>query len=126
MAEHHGVYITSDALEAAVQLSSRYINGRQLPDKAVSVLDTACSRVALSQNAIPGLLDSKRKSVQLKQDELKQLEKEFQFGSENTESVQRIRRDIDELSTQVSDLELQWNKEQAWVEQAIALREKLL
>ncbi|WP_038891240.1 type VI secretion system ATPase TssH [Vibrio campbellii] len=125
MAEHHGVYITSDALEAAVQLSSRYINGRQLPDKAVSVLDTACSRVALSQNAIPGVLDSKRKSVQLKQDELKQLEKEFQFGSENTESVQRIRRDIDELSTQVSDLELQWNKEQTWVEQAIALREKI-
>ncbi|MEF1339155.1 AAA family ATPase, partial [Vibrio rotiferianus] len=46
MADHHDVYITSQALASAVQLSARYINGRQLPDKAVSVLDTACSRVA--------------------------------------------------------------------------------
>lgn len=53
MEEHHGVHITNEALKAAVYLSNRYINGRQLPDKAVSVLDTACSRVALSQSATP-------------------------------------------------------------------------
>ena len=76
MSNHHGVYITSQALEAAVQLSSRYINGRQLPDKAVSVLDTACSRVALSQSSIPGVLDNKKKAMQLKQAELEQLIKE--------------------------------------------------
>ncbi|NMS31871.1 type VI secretion system ATPase TssH, partial [Vibrio parahaemolyticus] len=58
MAQHHDVHITNQALNAAVQLSARYINGRQLPDKAVSVLDTACSRVALSQSSTPGGLDA--------------------------------------------------------------------
>lgn len=126
MSNHHGVYITSQALEAAVQLSSRYINGRQLPDKAVSVLDTACSRVALSQSSIPGVLDNKKKAMQLKQAELEQLIKESQFGRDHSDVIENIRIEIDQLSHSVLTLEAQWQQEQLWVEDAKALRNKIL
>ncbi|MHA2760045.1 type VI secretion system ATPase TssH [Vibrio harveyi] len=126
MSNHHGVYITSQALEAAVQLSSRYINGRQLPDKAVSVLDTACSRVALSQSSIPGVLDNKKKAMQLKQAELEQLIKESQFGRDLSDVIENIRIEIDQLSHSVLTLEAQWQQEQLWVEDAKALRNKIL
>ncbi|MHA2849332.1 type VI secretion system ATPase TssH [Vibrio harveyi] len=126
MSNHHGVYITSQALEAAVQLSSRYINGRQLPDKAVSVLDTACSRVALSQSSIPGVLDNKKKAMELKQAELEQLIKESQFGRDHSDVIENIRIEIDQLSHSVLTLEAQWQQEQLWVEDAKALRNKIL
>ncbi|CAK6716062.1 Protein ClpV1 [Vibrio harveyi] len=126
MSNHHGVYITSQALEAAVQLSSRYINGRQLPDKAVSVLDTACSRVALSQSSIPGVLDNKKKAMQLKQAELEQLIKESQFGRDHSDVIENIRIEIDQLSHSVLTLEAQWQQEQLCVEDAKALRNKIL
>ncbi|RCR59546.1 type VI secretion system ATPase TssH, partial [Vibrio harveyi] len=126
MSNHHGVYITSQALEAAVQLSSRYINGRQLPDKAVSVLDTACSRVALSQSSIPSVLDNKKKAMQLKQAELEQLIKESQFGRDHSDVIENIRIEIDQLSHSVLTLEAQWQQEQLWVEDAKALRNKIL
>lgn len=57
MREHHKVAVMDEALVQAVRLSSRYITGRQLPDKAVSVLDTACARIALAQSSQPGLLE---------------------------------------------------------------------
>ncbi|WP_045500271.1 type VI secretion system ATPase TssH [Vibrio hyugaensis] len=125
MANHHGVYITSKALEAAVQLSARYINGRQLPDKAVSVLDTACSRVALSQAATPGSLDSKRKALQIKELELEQLSKESLFGSENSREINDTREKIDELQGQILELEATWETEKQWVEEVKIIRQKI-
>lgn len=125
MAKHHGVYITSKALEAAVQLSARYINGRQLPDKAVSVLDTACSRVALSQAATPGALDSKRKALQIKELELQQLTKESLYGSENSRAINDIREKIDALHGQILELEATWETEKLWVEEAKEIRQKI-
>ncbi|WP_155487738.1 AAA family ATPase, partial [Vibrio harveyi] len=102
------------------------INGRQLPDKAVSVLDTACSRVALSQSSIPGVLDNKKKAMQLKQAELEQLIKESQFGRDHSDVIENIRIEIDQLSHSVLTLEAQWQQEQLWVEDAKALRNKIL
>ncbi|YCO02227.1 type VI secretion system ATPase TssH [Vibrio sp. VNB-15] len=125
MAKHHGVYITSKALEAAVQLSARYINGRQLPDKAVSVLDTACSRVALSQAATPGALDSKRKALQIKELELQQLTKESLYGSENSRAINDIREKIDALHGQILELEATWETEKLWVKEAKEIRQKI-
>lgn len=126
MGEHHGVYITSHALNAAVQLSSRYINGRQLPDKAVSVLDTACSRVALSQSTTPGALDSKKKLLQIKEAEHRQLLKESQLGDAHDEKLQEIQQKIEALSTEVSELESIWDQEKQWVSEAKQLRMKVM
>ncbi|MGR5235990.1 type VI secretion system ATPase TssH [Vibrio alfacsensis] len=126
MAKHHGVYITSSALEAAVHLSARYINGRQLPDKAVSVLDTACSRVALSQSATPGVLDSKKKMLQLKEAEYAQLIKESQLGSEHSKQLEDVRTEIDVLSNQILELDARWGTEKQLVEEAAVLRARIL
>src|SRR3546814_1231768 len=60
MADHHKVRILDEALVEAVKLSSRYIAGRQLPDKAVSVLDTACAKIAIGQNSIPAEIEDAR------------------------------------------------------------------
>jgi type VI secretion system protein VasG len=125
MTDHHDVYITSQALTSAVQLSARYINGRQLPDKAVSVLDTACSRVALSQSATPGVLDSKRKKLALKQEELTQLSKEALFGSDHGDKVCQISNQIETLKEAIITLEERWDQEVEWVSQAKALRIKI-
>jgi type VI secretion system protein VasG len=125
MADHHDVYITSQALASAVQLSARYINGRQLPDKAVSVLDTACSRVALSQSSTPGLLDSKRKKLTLKEEELTQLSKEALFGSDLGHNVGQVGNEIEVLKGEIIALEERWREEVEWVSQAKALRLKI-
>ncbi|MFH0273249.1 type VI secretion system ATPase TssH [Vibrio jasicida] len=125
MSKHHDVYITNKALEAAVQLSARYINGRQLPDKAVSVLDTACSRVALSQSSTPGALDSKRKDLQIRELELDQLYKESQFGSANDHKIFDIKEKINVLHSEILELEAIWQKEKQWVDEAKLIRQKI-
>jgi type VI secretion system protein VasG len=125
MSKHHDVYITNKALEAAVQLSARYINGRQLPDKAVSVLDTACSRVALSQSSTPGTLDSKRKDLQIRELELDQLYKESQFGSANDHKISDIKEKINVLHGEILELEEIWQKEKQWVDEAKLIRHKI-
>lgn len=125
MSKHHDVYITNKALEAAVQLSARYINGRQLPDKAVSVLDTACSRVALSQSSTPGTLDSKRKDLQIRELELDQLYKESEFGSANDHKISDIKEKINILHGEILELEEIWQKEKQWVDEAKLIRHKI-
>src|SRR5690606_4946240 len=73
MRDHHGVEVLDDAVVQAVRLSHRYISGRQLPDKAVSVLDTACARVALGQSATPAIIEDTRdrKSTRLNSSHVK-------------------------------------------------------
>ncbi|MCH4092633.1 type VI secretion system ATPase TssH [Acetobacter sp.] len=78
---HHGVLIMEDAVEAAVSLSARYVAGRQLPDKAVSLLDTACARVAMSQNAVPALLEDAERRMAVLDTEIKAVEQEAVFGN---------------------------------------------
>src|SRR5207344_3627392 len=68
--KHHRVQILDEALEAAVKLSHRYIPGRQLPDKSVSLIDTACARVAISLHATPAEVDDSRKRIEALQTEL--------------------------------------------------------
>ncbi|AQS83486.1 MAG: type VI secretion system ATPase TssH [Acetobacter aceti] len=79
--KHHGVLIMEDAVEAAVSLSARYVAGRQLPDKAVSLLDTACARVAMSQNAVPAPLEDAERRLVVLDTEIKALEQEAVFGN---------------------------------------------
>ncbi len=74
---HHKVRILDEAVSEAVRLSARYIPARQLPDKAVSLLDTACARVAMSQNAIPAPIDDCQRRLGVIDTELKIIEREI-------------------------------------------------
>jgi len=79
-AEHHGIAVLDEAVVAAVRFSHRYIQGRQLPDKAVSVLDTACARVALSQNAVPAAIEEATRRIEVLDTELTALAAERRVG----------------------------------------------
>lgn len=112
MEQHHDVVITADALQAAVALSKRYINGRQLPDKAVALLDTACARVAISQAATPGLVeDLQRQKVQLEA-EIKLLEREQVAGDDHSVTIAGLN---EKLQATLAKLEIE---QQAWHSQA--------
>jgi type VI secretion system protein VasG len=112
MEQHHDVVITADALQAAVALSKRYINGRQLPDKAVALLDTACARVAISQAATPGLVeDLQRQQVQL-ETEIKLLEREQVAGDDHSATIAELNQNLQDT---LSKLE---TEQQAWHAQA--------
>ena len=80
MEKHHKVQILDEALEAAVKLSHRYIPARQLPDKAVSLLDTACARVAVSQHATPAEVDDCRSRIEALETELGIIAREEAIG----------------------------------------------
>ena len=80
MEKHHQVQILDEALEAAVKLSHRYIPARQLPDKSVSLLDTACARVAVSLHATPAEVDDSRKRIEALQTELGIIGREKAIG----------------------------------------------
>ncbi|WP_394144967.1 type VI secretion system ATPase TssH [Vibrio atypicus] len=120
MEKHHGVSITDQALQSAVKLSSRYINGRQLPDKAVALLDTACARVAMSQAATPGHVEKILRKKQAFAAELEQLEREQITGSDHSDKCKRIQNELDEVSQQYDIAKNAWEQEQLLVEQAKA------
>src|SRR4029434_284834 len=85
MEKHHKVQILDEALEAAVRLSHRYIPARQLPDKSVSLLDTACARVAVSLHATPAEVDDSMKRIEALQTELEILRRESAIGVDTHE-----------------------------------------
>src|SRR4029077_12294350 len=85
--QHHHVRILDQAVIEAVRLSKRYIPGRQLPDKSVSVLDTACARVAMSQNAIPAAIEDHRRQIQLLTTEIGILSRESASGVDHQEDL---------------------------------------
>src|SRR5439155_10354467 len=78
--KHHRVQVLDEALEAAVRLSHRYIPSRQLPDKSVSLIDTACARVAISQHAVPAEVDDSRRRIEALQTELEIIGREQSSG----------------------------------------------
>src|SRR5690606_28185237 len=79
---HHKVQVLDEAIEAAVSLSARYIPARQLPDKSVSVLDTACARVAVSQHAVPAEVDDSRRRIEALTTELEIIARDESAGIE--------------------------------------------
>ena len=90
--KHHRVQILDEAIEAAVRLSHRYIPARQLPDKAVSLLDTACARVAVSQHAVPAEVDDCRRRIQALETELEIIGRETAIGIDAARARGRRRR----------------------------------
>ena len=125
MERHHKVQIFDEALEAAVRLSHRYIPARQLPDKSVSLLDTACARVAVSLHATPAEVDDSAKRIEA-------LETELQIiGRESAIGVDTVRREADATAllgderTRFDALNERWRTEKELVDRLLALRAKL-
>ncbi len=125
METHHQVQLLDEAIQASVRLAHRYIPARQLPDKSVSLLDTACARVAISQYAVPAEIDDSRKQIDALLAEKAILEKEENAGLD-TETRQAV---VDESlhveKQKLEALQARWQEEQALVKQVMDLRKKL-
>jgi type VI secretion system protein VasG len=122
---HHKVRILDEAMEAAVRLSHRYITGRQLPDKAVSVLDTSSARVALGQMTMPPAIEDCRRRIGLVETELGILERESLTGGNFAERLEALVKEKAEVENRLGELEKKWNEEKSRVEELRGLRDKL-
>jgi type VI secretion system protein VasG len=122
---HHKVRVLDEALEAAARLSHRYIPSRQLPDKAVSLIDTACARVAISQHATPPQVEDCRRKIEALETELRILDRETSIGIEHTERRSEIQAKLDNENQQFATMEAAWIKERDLVGQILELRNEL-
>ncbi|MFV0672872.1 type VI secretion system ATPase TssH [Variovorax sp. tm] len=123
--KHHGVLILDAALEAAVSLSHRYIPARQLPDKAVSLLDTACARVALSQHALPAAIEDLQRRIEVLGIESGIAEREAAIGVGEPQRVEDIAAQVAQAKAELEVLEKRRVEESALVERIVALRKQL-
>ncbi|WOD20083.1 type VI secretion system ATPase TssH [Paraburkholderia kirstenboschensis] len=125
MEQHHKVQVLDEALEAAVRLSHRYIPARQLPDKAVSLLDTACARVAVSQHATPASVDDSRKRIAALETELEIIGRETAVGVNTQEREAAASEKLAAEQARLATLESRWVAEKELVTQILALRAQL-
>jgi type VI secretion system protein VasG len=125
MEEHHKVRILDEAVEAAVKLSHRYISGRQLPDKSVSVLDTACARVALGQVANPPALEDCERHMAIIGREIEILEREAVTGGDHRERLDELVKEKAVEEKRHADLKKQWEHEKHLVGQISTIRQRL-
>ena len=109
--KHHNVRILGEALEAASQLSHRYISGRQLPDKAISLLDTACARVGISQAATPAAVEDLDRQLGLLASEVSMLEREGRSGVEVADKLAERAARKTELEAERADAATRWQAE---------------
>ncbi len=122
---HHNVRILDEAVEAAVRLSHRYISGRQLPDKAVSVLDTACARVALGQVATPPAIEDCRRRIAHITTEVGILERESATGGDFRERLDELAKERAAAEARLADLEARWAEETRLIGELRAIRDRL-
>ena len=125
MEAHFNVRVMEEAIVEAVRLSARYISGRQLPDKAISVLDTACARVALGQSATPAAIEDGRRQVTALTEEIDALNKELAIGGVHAERLNELREKREEVRKQLAADEARWAKECELVEKIQAIRAQL-
>ena len=123
--KHHRVAILDEAIEAAVRLSHRYIPARQLPDKSVSLLDTAAARVAVSQHAVPPAVDDCRRRIQALETELEIIARETAIGIDAAAREASARTALDAEQSRLAGLEDRWGAEKALVDKVLELRAKL-
>jgi type VI secretion system protein VasG len=122
METHHSVRILDEAIVAAVNLSHRYIPSRQLPDKAVSLLDTACARVAVSQASTPARLEDMQVCIATLQAEIASLESERDLGNSHDDRITEAIAERDALSADLETLQSKYDAEKVLVEEIIALQ----
>jgi type VI secretion ATPase, ClpV1 family len=123
--KHHRVLVLDEALEAAVKLSHRYIPARQLPDKAVSLLDTSCARVAISQHAVPAEVEDSRRRIQALETELEIIRREAVLGMDAAGREQAVQQKLQTEKKRLADLEERWAAEKKLVDRIVELRAKL-
>ncbi|WP_176041798.1 type VI secretion system ATPase TssH [Burkholderia stabilis] len=125
MEKHFNVRILDDAITEAVRLSHRYISGRQLPDKAISVLDTACAKVALAHSATPAAIDDTKKRIERIDAEIASLEREAAGGASPDERLGELRGTRGTALEQLAKDEARYEDERAIVAEITELREAL-
>ena len=125
MEKHHKVRISDAAIVAAVNLSHRYIPARQLPDKAVSLLDTACARVAISQSAVPAMIEDATAAIAARETAKAGLVSDSDLGAEDQEAIAELDIEIAALKEKLAGLEAEWATEQKLVTEIRSLRDIL-
>ena len=123
--KHHNLRILDEAVTATVRLSHRYIAGRQLPDKAVSVLDTACARLALGQNSTPPRLEDILRRIDALEVQQRVLERETKIGADHSERLTEIETQLAAAKKDRDILKEQWEKEKSLIEKIRSLQEGL-
>jgi type VI secretion system protein VasG len=123
--KHHKIQLLDEAIEAAVKLSHRYIPARQLPDKSVSLLDTACARVAISQHAVPPEVEDCRRRIEALETELEILGRERAIGEDTAKREADAEAKLADERVRLTGLEERWAREKALVDQVLDLRAKL-
>ncbi|HAT4017264.1 TPA: type VI secretion system ATPase TssH [Citrobacter freundii] len=125
--QSHSVLIDDDALQAASTLSERYLSGRQLPDKAIDVLDTACARVAINLSSPPKQISALTTQCRQCEAEIRQLEREIRIGlRSDTTRLDDVYAQYEAAQTELQALDAAWRQQQALVQEIIALRKGLL
>ena len=123
--KHHKVRILDEAVAASVRLSHRYLAGRQLPDKAVSILDTACARMALSQSATPPAIEDLIRQIDALEVQKRILDREEIVGADHQEKLAEIAAQKEKADASLKTLQDRWNKECELVGKIREIREKL-
>jgi type VI secretion system protein VasG len=125
MEQHHKVRISDAAIVAAVNLSHRYIPARQLPDKAVSLLDTAAARVAISQSAVPAMIADATASIASREQEKAALVSDSDIGVAGNDRIASLDVEIAKLREKLAEFEGEWETEQKLVSEIRSLRDIL-
>ena len=125
MERHHKVQIFDEALEAAVKLSHRYIPARQLPDKSVSLLDTACARVAVSLHATPAEVDDSAKRIEALETELRIIGRESAIGVDTAQREADAGASLNAERARFDAVNERWRAEKELVDELLALRARL-
>jgi type VI secretion system protein VasG len=122
---HHNVRILNEAVIDSVRLSGRYVTGRQLPDKAVSVLDTTCARIAISQSATPPAVEDCRRRIEHLKTLIAILEREAATGSQNDAELADLESRLEQAQRELEQVEQRWNQEKELVAEIGRLRARL-
>jgi type VI secretion system protein VasG len=125
MEKHHKVRISDAAIVAAVSLSHRYIPARQLPDKAVSLLDTASARVAISQSAVPAMIEDTKAAIAARQKEKAALMSDSDLGTQAPDRISNLDAEIEKLNKELAGLESERATENKLVNEIRSLRDIL-
>src|SRR5262245_29034473 len=123
--KHHKVQVLDEAIDSAVRLAHRYIAARQLPDKAVSLIDTAAARVAVSQHAVPPEVDDCRRRIEALNTEIEILGRETATGLDHQSRMAEVKENHAKEKEKLGGLEQHWNEEKALVGKILDTRAKL-
>lgn len=123
--KHHKVELLDSAITSAVKLSHRYIPSRQLPDKAVSLLDTAAARVGVSQYATPAALEDCLQTISNMEQEIKLLQKESALGNDHNERLEELSKALEQTKQEQEALNGRWTSEKQCVEKIVTIKSEL-